>query len=568
MSHLSAPILVTGAAGFVGSHLLDLLAQQSQPLVGCFHPAASPRDPRPDVTWVALDLLNREAVADMLGEQRPEAIYHLAGAAHVAQSWQNLSNTYEGNVLATHHLFEALRIHELRPRVFVSGSAMIYRPQDRPIREDDALGPTSPYATSKLAQEMLAQRAWETDGVPTLIARSFNHVGPRQDPSYVAPGIAKQIALIEAGRQDPVITMGNLEPKRDLSDVRDTVRAYVAMMDGARPGEPYNVCSGKGLSIAELVETFVARARTPVRVVQDPARFRPNDVPLAGRRSPAADRRDRLATRHTVRAHRRRSAGVLATASPHPLMRVLVTGGTGYLGRAVVRAFAAAGHEVVALSRTASRSGVSTLAVDGDVRNREAVERAADGCQVICHLAALVALWRARSSDFDEVNLGGLRNVLAVSAERGLPIVYTSSFLALPPRGRADPLMANDYQRTKVLAEREAAVAARGGARIVRLYPGVLYGPGVSSEGNLVGRLIDDHLRGRLPGVIGADGIWSCSWVDDVARAHVAAAEHGAPGATYALGGENLPQMQIFTAVEAITGTPRPRRIPTSRGTT
>ena len=280
MSHLSAPILVTGAAGFVGSHLLDLLAQQSQPLVGCFHPAASPRDPRPDVTWVALDLLNREAVADMLGEQRPEAIYHLAGAAHVAQSWQHLSKTYEGNVLATHHLFEALRIHELRPRVFVSGSAMIYRPQDRPIREDDALGPTSPYATSKLAQEMLAQRAWETSGVPTLIARSFNHVGPRQDPSYVAPGIAKQIALIEAGRQDPVITMGNLEPKRDLSDVRDTVRAYVAMMDGARPGEPYNVCSGKGLSIAELVETFVARARTPVRVVQDPARFRPNDVPL------------------------------------------------------------------------------------------------------------------------------------------------------------------------------------------------------------------------------------------------------------------------------------------------
>ncbi len=277
---MTAPILVTGAAGFVGSHLLDLLSQQSRPLVGCFHPAAPPRNPRPEVTWLSLDLLDRDAVKHTLAETRPGEVYHLAGAAHVAQSWHNPADTYEGNVLATHHLFDALRVLELKPRVFVSGSAMIYRPQDRPIREDDALGPTSPYASSKLAQEMLAQRAWTTDGLPTVIARSFNHVGPRQDPSYVAPGIAKQIALIEAGRQDAVLTMGNLEPKRDLTDVRDTVGAYVAMMAHATPGEPYNVCSGKGLSIAALVETFTARARTPVRVVQDPARFRPNDVPL------------------------------------------------------------------------------------------------------------------------------------------------------------------------------------------------------------------------------------------------------------------------------------------------
>jgi nucleoside-diphosphate-sugar epimerase len=181
---------------------------------------------------------------------------------------------------------------------------------------------------------------------------------------------------------------------------------------------------------------------------------------------------------------------------------------------------------------------------------------------VICHLAALVALWRPRSSDFDDVNVGGLRNVLAVGTQRNLPVVYTSSFLALPPRGRADPLMANDYQRTKVLAEREAVAAAARGGRIVRLYPGVLYGPGVRSEGNLVGRLVDDHLHGRLPGLVGADGIWSCAWVDDVALAHVAAAERGRPGAAYALGGQNLPQMEIFAAIQEITGRPRPRRIP------
>lgn len=243
-------------------------------------------------------------------------------------------------------------------------------------------------------------------------------------------------------------------------------------------------------------------------------------------------------------------------------MRVLVTGGTGYLGRAVVQALASAGHEPMALSRHASRSGVPAKTIDADVRDSGAIDRAAGDCDAICHLAALVSIWRARPSEFDEINVQGLRHVIAVSERRGLPLVFTSSFLALPPRGSRSPLSANDYQRTKMLAEREAHTAVERGAPVVRLYPGVIYGPGVASEGNLVGRLVEDHLRGRLPGIVGADRIWSCAWIEDVAAAHVRALERWQAGACYALGGENVPQMRVFEIVEARTGRRRPRRIP------
>jgi farnesol dehydrogenase len=244
-------------------------------------------------------------------------------------------------------------------------------------------------------------------------------------------------------------------------------------------------------------------------------------------------------------------------------MRVVVTGGTGYLGQAVVRAFAAAGHDVVVFARTASRCALPGQAIDGDVRDEAALARATADADVICHLAALVSLWRPRRADFDAVNVGGLRNVLR-AAERSsrTRIVYTSSFVALPPRGRTTPLAANDYQRTKVAAEQLASDAARAGVPIVRLYPGVIYGPGVDSEGNLIGRMLRDHLAGRLPGLIGADRPWSYSWIEDVATAHVRAAESAAAGATYVLGGENAPQIRVFEIVRDLRGRPLPRRIP------
>jgi farnesol dehydrogenase len=244
-------------------------------------------------------------------------------------------------------------------------------------------------------------------------------------------------------------------------------------------------------------------------------------------------------------------------------MRVLVTGGTGYLGRAVVRALAARGHDLVIFSRTASGSGLAGTAVDGDVRDSAALARAADGCDAILHSAALVSIWRRRRADFDDVNVGGLRNVLhAAAALRISRVLYTSSFLALTPRGGSAPIEANDYQRTKVAADRVADEAVREGSGLIRVYPGVVYGPGAFTEGNLIGRLITDHLKHRLPGLIGPERPWSYAYVDDVAAGHCAALERGGPGARYVLGGENAPQARVFELVEELTGRRQPRRIP------
>jgi GDP-4-dehydro-6-deoxy-D-mannose reductase len=278
---MSAPrrTLVTGAAGFVGSHLIELLAADGTPVVAWRRPGTTPLVEGP-AEWMNVEMLDPEAVGAALEITRPATVYHLAGSAHVADSWSHTRETFEGNVLATHHLLRALCRLGLQPRVLVAGSATIYRPSESALTEEAAIAPASPYATSKLAQEMLARQVWEEEGLPVLLARSFNHVGPRQTPSYVAPSIARQIAEIETGERPPVLQMGNLEPRRDVMDVRDTVRAYRAMIESARPGVPYNVCSGHAVRIGDLVDLLRARARTAITIEQDPARLRPNDIPV------------------------------------------------------------------------------------------------------------------------------------------------------------------------------------------------------------------------------------------------------------------------------------------------
>lgn len=244
-------------------------------------------------------------------------------------------------------------------------------------------------------------------------------------------------------------------------------------------------------------------------------------------------------------------------------MRVLLTGATGFLGRHIADALVARGHDLVVFSRSATKAGIQGEAIDGDVRDRAALERALSGCDGIVHSAALVSIWRRRREDFDDVNVGGLRNVIAAAAARHVTrIVYTSSFLALPPAGRSAPIAANDYQRTKVAADRVASEAVHEGCPMVRVYPGVIYGPGQLTEGNLLGRLIADHLKHRLPALIGPENPWSFAYVDDVARGHVAALESGRAGARYALGGENATPKRAFEIVRDLTGRRPPLRMP------
>ena len=282
-------ILVTGAAGFAGSHLLDDLARDdsTEAIVAWERPGSErargseAAKPPARVNWEAVDLLDRAAVAAAIARIRPTVVFHCAGAAHVGRAWNGGESTFAINVRGTQFLLEGLDALRQKPatRVLVPSSAMIYRPSPEPLREDDPLVPPNPYGLSKLAQEMLAVRA-NGPAVNVFVARAFNHVGPRQDPSFVVSDFARQVARIEAGLAAPEIVVGNLEARRELTDVRDTVRAYRAVAERGQPGRPYNVSSGVAWPIGELLDRLRSRARVAVRVRTDPARLRPNDVPI------------------------------------------------------------------------------------------------------------------------------------------------------------------------------------------------------------------------------------------------------------------------------------------------
>lgn len=291
MTRVSDTILVTGAAGFAGSHLLvqlrraapdaTLLAWRRPTSRGA--PTATP--PRPGAAgavWREVDLLDSAAVERALAERPPTQVYHCAGVANVGADRRAL----QGNVTGAEHLLSALRALPSPPRILIPGSALVYRPSPGALDETAPLDPVNPYGASKLEQERRGLAAFRRDGLAVVLARSFTHIGPGQAVAHAVSSFAAQIARVEAGRAAPVVSVGNLEARRDLTDVRDTVRAYRMLMARGAPGRPYNVCSGTAHRMGDVLDALIALARAPVEIRRDPARARPGDHPvLLGDRS-------------------------------------------------------------------------------------------------------------------------------------------------------------------------------------------------------------------------------------------------------------------------------------------
>lgn len=279
-------VLVTGASGFVGRHLCQRLLEEGvSQIVGVVRHAADreglPRDPR--FKAVLADVLDAPAIEELITSYRPHEIYQLAAQSSVALSWEDPRQTYEINIFGQLNLLESLLKSQVEASVLIPGSSEVYgkvSPEQVPITEDHPLRPDSPYAVSKAAQDLLGYQYYSAYKMRILRTRSFNHTGPGQNPAFVCSDFARQIAQIEAGQHQPVIQVGNLEPKRDFTDVRDVVRAYIELIRKGRPEQPYNVCSGRAYAMGEILEMLLAMSgkRIEVEVTED--RFRPSDLPI------------------------------------------------------------------------------------------------------------------------------------------------------------------------------------------------------------------------------------------------------------------------------------------------
>jgi GDP-4-dehydro-6-deoxy-D-mannose reductase len=281
LAHGAGAVLVTGAAGFVGSWLLPELSRAGYPLIAVHRPgeAAGEHD-LPELRWHSLDIREPAGVAELIASAQPAAVVHLAGIAVPAQATADPLLALETNYMAVDHLVRALDSHCPRARLLLISTGEVYgrRAAAAPAaRELDPLAPSNVYAATKAAAEQRASLAAAQGGLDVVIARPFNHTGPGRPAQYAEASFARQIAQAEKNASRAGVRVGNLQPIRDWSDVRDVVHAYRVLLERAKPGEVYNTCSGRGHAVAEVLETLRGLARVPLAVQIDPARY--EDVP-------------------------------------------------------------------------------------------------------------------------------------------------------------------------------------------------------------------------------------------------------------------------------------------------
>jgi GDP-4-dehydro-6-deoxy-D-mannose reductase len=277
-------VLITGASGFVGGHLIRALEAEgasSFEVFGTTYPDAPP----PGRRFFFLDLRAEKDVMRIVGDIRPDWVFHLAAVSNVRRSWEMRTATIETNVLGTHNLLEAVRQAAPKARVLFISSSDVYGPgahSAEAIKEDAPLQIVDPYAYSKAAGEMLCGFYEKNENIEIVIARPFPHTGPGQSEDFVCSDWARQIAQIERGERVPILKVGNLDVRRDFCDVRDVVTAYILLLRKGRRGEPYNICSGKAIALREILDFLVKEAAvsSAISIEVDPVKLRKIDTPV------------------------------------------------------------------------------------------------------------------------------------------------------------------------------------------------------------------------------------------------------------------------------------------------
>ena len=277
---------ITGVSGFVASHLVDLLASQDYRISGIDSAVGLvPLSEACSAVLVsAVDILDSFVLRKVLKDAEPDYVYHLAGSAFVPDAESDPNRVYEVNIFGTLNLLEAVRIVRPGARVLIVGSGEVYGAvpdANQPIREDFPLRPVTPYGVTKASADLLAYQYAAAHRLEVIRVRPFNHTGPRQSERFAHSGFAKQIAEIEKGLREPVLNVGNLDARRDFTDVRDVVRAYQMILERAQGGDVYNVGSGKAWRIGDLLKILIDRSTIrEIKIQEQKARLRQNDIPV------------------------------------------------------------------------------------------------------------------------------------------------------------------------------------------------------------------------------------------------------------------------------------------------